>query len=193
MTVFGLGNPTDRYADTRHNVGFMVVDRLARQRRVKFRHVPGRFVARTEFAGKPLCLVKPLLYMNESGVPVREHLAEEPDDFLVVCDDLALPFGRLRLRAQGSDGGHNGLGSIVYHLETELFARLRIGIDPTPEGMDGVDYVLEPFSEEQRDQLPQLLDRAAEACLAVASDGIVAAMNRFNPAGPEIPEPEAGQ
>jgi PTH1 family peptidyl-tRNA hydrolase len=192
MTVFGLGNPTNRYAETRHNVGFMVVDLLARRRRVKFKHVPGRFVARVEFAGRPLCLVKPLLYMNESGVPVREHLAEEPDDFLVVCDDLALPFGRMRLRARGSDGGHNGLASIIYHLETESFARLRIGIDPTPEGMDGAEYVLEPFSEQQRDQLPGLLDRAAEACLAVASDGIVAAMNRFNPAGPETTEPEAG-
>ena len=190
MTVFGLGNPTDRYARTRHNVGFMVVDLLARKRRVNFRHVPGRFVARTEFAGRPLCLVKPLLYMNESGVPVREHLAQEPDDFLVVCDDLALPFGRLRLRARGSDGGHKGLGSIIYHLETEAFARLRIGIDPTPEGVDGADYVLEPFSDAQQEQLARFLDRAADACLAVASDGIAAAMNRFNPAEPGTAEQE---
>ncbi len=182
MTVFGLGNPTDRYADTRHNVGFMVVDELARRHKTKFKHLPGRLVARARHAGKPLVLVKPLLYMNESGVPVREHLATKPDDFLVVCDDLALPFGRLRLRSSGSDGGHKGLGSIIYHLRTEEFTRLRIGIDPAPAGTDSADYVLEPFAAAQQESLPELLARAAETCLTMLTDGLDAAMNRFNPA-----------
>ena len=191
MTVFGLGNPTERYARTRHNVGFMVVDELARRHRVKFARVPGRFVGRTRMAGGRLVLVKPLLYMNESGVPVKEQLAAEPDDFLVVCDDLALPFGRLRLKPAGSDGGHNGLGSIVYHLATEQFARLRIGIDPAPPGTDGADYVLAPFSPGEEARLPGVVAHAADACDMVAARGLDAAMNEYNRPEPEDRPEEA--
>ncbi len=188
MTVFGLGNPTERYARTRHNVGFMVVDELARRHHVRLRHVPGRHVGRGEFRGRPLVLVKPLLYMNESGVPVKEHLASAPDDFLVVCDDLALPFGRLRLRPGGSDGGHNGLGSVIYHLETERFARLRIGIDAPPPGTDGADYVLAPFPPDEEERLPEVVGRAADACQRVAADGLEAAMNDYNRADEPVAE-----
>ena len=190
MTIFGLGNPGERYARTRHNVGFMVLDTLARRLHTRFRHSPGRYLARKEHAGHPLVLVKPLLFMNESGVVVKEQLEREPDEFLVVCDDLALPFGRLRLRPKGSDGGHKGLGSIIYHLGRTSFARLRIGIDAPGPGEDGIDYVLEKFPEEQAERLPEVLDRAADACLTMLTAGLELAMNRFNPQ-PDAEPPEA--
>ncbi len=181
MTIFGLGNPGNRYLLTRHNVGFMVLDTLARRLHMRFRHDSDRLLARKEHAGSLLVLVKPLLYMNESGEVVKEQLAQEPDEFLVVCDDLALPFGRLRLRPKGSDGGHKGLGSIIHHLGRSDFARLRIGIGAPGPGQDGTDYVLEDFPAEQLSLLPGILDRAAEACLTVLSGGLEVAMNRFNP------------
>lgn len=192
MTLFGLGNPGDRYADTRHNIGFLVLDELARRLRVRFRSGSGLALARGSWRSERLLLVKPMLYMNESGVPVAEQLRREPDDFLVICDDFALPFGRLRLRPQGSDGGHNGLASIVYRLGTDRFPRLRVGIGSPPEGMDRADYVLEPFPAEEATRLPELLGKAADACLAVATDGLERAMNRHNSPGEEqcAPEPE---
>ncbi len=158
----------------------MVLDTIARKLRIRFRLLSGRAVARTEYAGEPLVLVKPLMYMNESGPVVREHLLAEPDRFLVVYDDLDLPFGRLRLRPRGSAGGHKGLDSIIRHLGTTDFPRLRVGIGrPTP-GQDTVDYVLERFSPTEESLLPTILDRAAACCLAVISEGLEAAMNRFN-------------
>ncbi len=159
----------------------MVVDVLSRRLHARFRHQPGCLVARKEHAGRPLVLVKPLRYMNESGVVVKEQLTREPDEFLAVCDDLALPFGRLRLRPKGSDGGHKGLGSIIYHLGRTDFARLRIGIDAPGPGEDGIDYVLNDFPSEQAARLPEVLDRAADACLTVVTGGLELAMNRFNP------------
>jgi PTH1 family peptidyl-tRNA hydrolase len=181
VTVFGLGNPTRRYAATRHNVGFMVLDMLASRLKCRFRGLPGRDIARKQFAGQDLILVKPLLYMNESGVAVQRQLERRPDDLLVVCDDLALPFGRLRLRPKGSDGGHKGLASIILHLGRGDFPRLRVGIDAPEPGKDAVQYVLEPFSEDQAGLLPEVLARAADACLTVVTQGIQSAMNRFNP------------
>ncbi len=185
MTIFGLGNPTERYAGTRHNAGFMVLNTLARKLRVRFRHHRGRRVAHATFAGRDLTLVKPLLYMNESGIPTQEQLTAEPDDFMVTCDDLALPLGRLRLRPQGSDGGHNGLASIIYRTGTDHFPRLRVGIGAPPEETDWADYVLEQFTSEEAVLLPDILDRATRACLAVVTDGLQQAMNRFNPAPSE--------
>jgi len=186
VTLFGLGNPTERYAGTRHNVGFMVLDELARRLRIRFRHLAGEYVARKEHAGEPLVLVKPLLYMNESGVVVRQHLSRQPDRFLVICDDLALPFGRLRLRPKGSDGGHKGLASIIYHLETADFPRLRIGIGEPGSDEDGVDYVLAPFPKDESVQLPGVLGRAADCCLTLVSQGLAKAMNRFNPSDDDL-------
>ena len=181
MTLFGLGNPGDRYAATRHNIGFMVLDELARRLRTRFRKGAGRAVARAAWRGDDLVLVKPLLYMNESGLPVAEQLRAEPDDFLVVCDDFALPFGRLRLRPQGSEGGHNGLASIIYRLGTNRFPRLRIGIGTPPAGQGWADYVLEPFPAAEAELLPELIGRATDACYAVMTEGLERAMNRYNP------------
>lgn len=181
MTIFGLGNPTRRYVATRHNAGFMVLDALAARLRCRFRMYPDREVARRQFAGDDLVLVKPLLYMNESGGVVRKQLERKPDRLLVVCDDMALPFGRLRLRPQGSDGGHNGLGSIISHLGRSDFPRLRVGIDAPARSSDGIDYVLEPFPEEQAALLPEVLERAADACIAVVTQGLERTMSRLNP------------
>ena len=193
MTIFGLGNPGPRYALTRHNAGFMVVDTLAARLGFRFRLFPDREVAGRQFAGDQLVLVKPLLYMNESGVVVRKQLERKPGDMLVVCDDMALPFGRLRLRTSGSDGGHKGLRSIISHLGRSDFPRLRIGIDAPTRSSDGIDYVLEPFPREQETLLPEVLDRAADACIAVVTQGLERAMSRFNPMpaagteeGPEV-------
>jgi PTH1 family peptidyl-tRNA hydrolase len=181
VTIFGLGNPTRRYAATRHNAGFMVLDVLASRLGCRFRLFPDREVTRRQFAGGDLLLVKPLLYMNESGVVVRKQLERKPDELLVICDDMALPFGRLRLRPQGSDGGHKGLGSIISHLGRNDFPRLRVGIDAPARSSEGIDYVLEPFPKEQAALLPEVLERAADACITVVTQGIERAMNRFNP------------
>ena len=181
MTIFGLGNPTRRYAATRHNAGFMVLDVLASRLGCRFRSFPDREVARRQFAGGDLLLIKPLLYMNESGVVVRKQLDRKPDELLVVCDDMALPFGRLRLRPGGSDGGHKGLGSIISHLGRSDFPRLRVGIDAPARSSEGIDYVLEPFPREQAELLPEVLERAADACITVVTQGLERAMNRFNP------------
>ncbi|MBM3330800.1 aminoacyl-tRNA hydrolase [candidate division WOR-3 bacterium] len=181
MTIFGLGNPGPRYALTRHNIGFMVVDSLAARLGFRFRTFADRAVARRQFSGDELVLVKPLLFMNESGTVARKQLERRPDALLVVCDDMALPFGRLRLRPAGSDGGHNGLGSMIARLGRSDFSRLRIGIDAPARSSDGVDYVLERFPAEQEELLPEVLERAADACLAVVTQGLERAMNRFNP------------
>lgn len=179
MTIFGLGNPTERYALTRHNLGFMTLDTIARRLKIRFHHISGRFLAWTVMAGKKILLVKPLLYMNNSGVVVKEQLTEQPDEFLVVVDDLALPLGALRLRPRGSDGGHKGLASIIYHLGTDEFPRLRIGIG-SPKEEDATEYVLSPFSTEEMKMLPKVLEQASDACLMVTSCGLKKAMNQFN-------------
>ena len=126
-------------------------------------------------------LVKPLLYMNESGVVVRKQLERKPDGMLVVCDDMALPFGRLRLRPAGSDGGHKGLRSIISNVGRSDFPRLRVGIDAPARSSDGINYVIEPFPKEQEALLPEVLARAADACIAVVTHGLERAMSRFNP------------
>jgi PTH1 family peptidyl-tRNA hydrolase len=181
VTIFGLGNPGPRYAFTRHNVGFMVVDTLAAKLGFRFRTFADRSVARRQFAGDELVLVKPLLYMNESGIVVRKQVERRPDDMLVVCDDMALPFGRLRLRPAGSDGGHKGLGSIIAYIGRSDFPRLRVGIDAPARSSEGIDYVLETFPTEQEALLPEVLALASDACIAVVVQGLERAMSRFNP------------
>ncbi|MEO0009031.1 MAG: aminoacyl-tRNA hydrolase [candidate division WOR-3 bacterium] len=179
MTIFGLGNPGPRYAHTRHNAGFLVVDTIAHRLGIRFHHLPGSLVGRTVIDAKPLTLVKPLLFMNNSGVVVKEHLSRNPDHFLVVVDDIALPFGTLRLRPKGSDGGHKGLASIIFYLKTDNFPRLRIGIG-SPDGVEAAEYVLSPWTDEETRQLPEVLNRAADACLFIFQHGLEMAMNRFN-------------
>ena len=185
--IAGLGNPGVRYAVTRHNVGFMVVDRLAERLNVGFRAGKGDYVIASSIQGMEmatdLLLLKPLTYMNNSGMAVR-HAADyfriDLARVLIVYDDFQLPLGKLRLRPGGSDGGHQGMASVIGHLGTEEVPRLRVGIGNQFEKGEMVDYVLSLFSKEEQEQLPATLDRAAEAVLGFAQDGIERAMSRFN-------------
>lgn len=183
--VVGLGNPGPQYDQTRHNVGFLVLDRLAR------RHAPGA-VARSRFSGvcieariddEPLLLLKPTTFMNRSGQAVTEavrfYKLNPVDDLLVIVDDIALACGVLRIRGEGSAGGHNGLGDIEQKLGSNVYARLRIGIDG-PGQIPQKDYVLGRFRPDQLERLDPALDEAADAAFTWATQGLPTAMNRFN-------------
>jgi PTH1 family peptidyl-tRNA hydrolase len=181
VIVFGLGNPTDEYLFTRHNLGFMVVDALALGFGWRFRPKAKTLVAQGKYRSQELWLVKPLSYMNRSGAAVSQVLSRRDDSFLVVVDDVDLEFPRIRLRKQGGTSGHNGLASIRDHLGTEEFPRLRIGVGPRPEGAELSDYVLAPFSRAELKELPFVIERAADTVLLAASQGIDTAMNQVNP------------
>ena len=181
--VVGLGNPGSRYEKTRHNIGWMVLDRLADRTgsggRAKARD--GAATVRGRLDDGELVLVKPTTYMNLSGIAVRKVLARERvplDELLIVVDDMALPFGRLRLREHGSAGGHNGLRSIIGELETDAFARLRVGIGAPPRG--AVEHVLGDFAHAEQRDLDAVLDAAADAVEQWARAGTAAAANRWN-------------
>jgi peptidyl-tRNA hydrolase, PTH1 family len=181
--VVGLGNPGERYAKTRHNVGWMVVDRLADRAgwAGKGRERDASRIVQGRFRSLDVTLAKPLTFMNESGLAVRKVLAREHaplGDLLVIADDFALPFGKLRFREGGGPGGHNGLGSIIDELGTEKFSRLRVGIGD-PDG-HGRDHVLSTFAPEERQRLDELLDVVADAVEVWAREGTSKAANRYN-------------
>ncbi len=178
--VAGLGNPGPEYAAARHNVGFLVVDRLAAQLGVTWQK-SAKWGAVTAKSGNAL-LIKPMTYMNRSGEPLRavaDFYKIGPSEILVVLDDLALPLGRVRLRAEGGTGGHNGMESILAHFGTEQVPRLRIGIGAAPrEG--ATDYVLGQFFDEEKPLVRSAVDRAVEAVKCAIDKGLVSAMNTFN-------------
>ncbi len=181
--VIGLGNPGEQYAQTRHNIGWMVLDRIADRAgwagRGRTRDASSVVMGR--YRSLDLLLAKPLTYMNESGIAVRKVLARERaprEEMLVVADDFSLPFGKLRFREGGSAGGHNGLRSIIEELGTEKFSRLRIGIGEPDRG--AVDHVLSKFHPDERQRLDELLDAAADAVELWAREGTSKAANRFN-------------
>jgi PTH1 family peptidyl-tRNA hydrolase len=181
--VVGLGNPGSRYRLTRHNVGFMVVDRLADRWHVTVggkRHEAETGAA--EYAGTRVVLAKPQTFMNLSGESVaklRRLHRLEPRDILAVYDDLDLPFGKIRLRADGGAGGHNGVASLISVLG-KGFPRLRVGIGRPAGGADPVGYVLEPFTGEEHDQLAGIVERAAESVESWLEHGLEATMNVAN-------------
>lgn len=178
--VVGLGNPGREYANTRHNIGFMLVERMAARAGAQFRlEKPWK----TEWTRvDDLLLCKPLTYMNLSGEAVRQisqFYKIEPAETLVVLDDLALPLGKLRLRGAGSAGGHNGLRSIIQHLGTSDVPRLRFGIGASQPG-ETVNHVLGRFTPEEQEPVTEALERAEAAVRAVQGQGLAAAMNAFN-------------
>jgi PTH1 family peptidyl-tRNA hydrolase len=179
--VAGLGNPGPEYVATRHNIGFMVVDQFAAQFGSPWEK-SGKWEALSTKCG-PVLLVKPLSFMNHSGYPlfaVAQFYKIAPREILIVLDDFALPLGRLRLRTRGGPGGHNGLESIIAQFGTEEIPRLRIGIGTAPrEG--SVDYVLSRFFEEEKPLVRSTIDRAVEAVKCAVDNGLVSAMNTFNP------------
>jgi len=182
--VVGLGNPGDEYAGTRHNAGFMLVDRLARAWDVELR---GRlFKSRTATARRgdeDVLLVEPKTFMNRSGAAVRAALEGKvvgPERLIVVYDDLDIPLGEIRVRQAGRPGTHKGMISISSEIRTDAFPRIRIGIGPLPPGRDAAEYVLEPFRRDERADLERGLEQAAEAVEMVLDGGIERAMTRFN-------------
>jgi len=181
--LVGLGNIGPEYAETRHNIGFMVLDEMARQQNASFELSRHAFVTEIKHKGKSFTLVKPTTFMNLSGKAVSHYLSTlkiPVSNMLVITDDLALPFGKLRMRAKGSAGGHNGLKHIEETLGTNEYARLRFGIEANfPKGRQ-VDYVLSPFFEEEQEQLPTIIQKATEMSLSFGTIGLERTMNFFN-------------
>ncbi len=183
--IAGLGNPKKEYENTRHNVGFEVIDALADRYGIpvidkKHRALLGKGV----IEGQKVLLAKPLTYMNLSGESLREILdyyKEDPQTrLLVVCDDISLDVGQLRIRKKGSAGGHNGLKNIIANLGTQDFMRLRVGVGEKPAGYDLADYVLGHFPAAERRVMDESIKLAAEAAAAVLTEGPDEAMNRYN-------------
>jgi PTH1 family peptidyl-tRNA hydrolase len=182
--VVGLGNPGPRYAGTRHNAGFLVVDLLAERMGAPLKAHKGRAdVAEGRLGGVPVVVVKPRSFMNESGGPVvavARFFKVPVERITVVHDELDLPYGVLRLKRGGGDGGHNGLRSLTAALGSKDYARVRFGIGRPPGRQDPADYVLRDFSAAERKELAFLVDRAADAVEAVLSLGLEPAQNAFN-------------
>jgi peptidyl-tRNA hydrolase, PTH1 family len=182
--VAGLGNPGRRYQGTRHNIGFAVADEVARRRKADFESGRGEtLTARCGRGPDAVLVVKPLTMMNLSGDAVAEvagFYKVDPAAILVVADDVNLPLGRLRLRARGSAGGHNGFKSIIGCLGTEDFPRLRVGVGRGDPRRDLADHVLARFDDDERNEVEQAIARAADAVETFLAEGIEAAMNRHN-------------
>jgi peptidyl-tRNA hydrolase, PTH1 family len=181
--IVGLGNVGDEYVSTRHNVGFMVLDQLARGQEVVFQSNRLGTLATCQYRGRTLCLIKPTTYMNHSGRAVGYWLSKlklPVEQSLVVVDDIALPLGKLRMRTQGTAAGHNGLRSIEASLGTQAYPRLRVGIgDSFPKGRQA-DYVLAPFTAKEQEALPTLIDRACQAIYSFCTLGVARTMDRCN-------------
>jgi peptidyl-tRNA hydrolase, PTH1 family len=183
IAIVGLGNPGRRYRGTRHNVGRDVVERVAAKLGVRLAGDGFSRIARTQFGRAAVLLAAPETYMNVSGQAVAELARRRrvrPENLLIVYDDLDLPLGRLRLRPGNGAGGHNGVRSIIEHLGTKAFPRLRVGIGRPQRGVEPETFVLERFTAEERAVIDEAMERAANAALAVVSDGLETAMNRVN-------------
>lgn len=186
MLIVGLGNPGKEYESTRHNLGFMLIDRLAHEEGISVnRRECSALVGRGEIEGTRTKLVKPQTFMNLSGPAVACLLAklesESPlEQLVVISDDLALPLGRIRIRARGSAGGHNGLKSIIAAIGTNDFVRLRIGIQPEHPISDAKKFVLDTFSRSERPIVEETVELSARAIRTIIRDGALKAMSEFN-------------
>lgn len=188
--IVGLGNPGDRYAGTRHNVGFQTADRLLSGAGGRWEAAPTGegLAAKAALGGRSVWLAKPHTYMNESGrmaAALARYFKIPPSDILVVSDDIDLPLGRLRIRLKGSSGGQRGLESVLTHLGSTEVPRLRLGVGPRAPDMDAAAFVLSRFKASESAAVEQMVARAAEAAEACAARGVEAAMNVFNAAGPD--------
>ncbi|MCH8276760.1 MAG: aminoacyl-tRNA hydrolase [Bacteroidetes bacterium] len=181
--IIGLGNPGDEYDQTRHNVGFMVVDALAEKTGTVLKTKGQAILGAGRWRSRPLVLAKPTTYMNRSGLAVQalmQNLKMEPVDLLVVVDDIHLPTGKIRLRDKGGTGGHNGLEDIIDWLGTDCFPRVRVGIGNEFTRGNQSDYVLSPFSEDEQTAIDTAIEHARDAALTFVTDGMITAMNRFS-------------
>jgi peptidyl-tRNA hydrolase, PTH1 family len=182
--IVGLGNPGREYRDTRHNIGFMLIDKLVERLGARSMRVQSKAIITTaQYEGRKIILAKPQTFMNLSGQAVQglSRFYKIPQENLMVAhDDLDLPFCALRLRPAGGSAGQKGIASIIQQLCTPDFARLRLGIDRPPGRMDAAAYVLQAFTQKESQQVAELLDKAADAALTWVTDGLDMAMNRFN-------------
>ncbi len=194
--IIGLGNPGPKYHGTRHNVGFAVLDELANRARVSFESAPVDALVARWRRGEDVLLVKPMTFMNASGEAVGgllRYFKIDPADLLVVVDEVQLPLAKLRARARGSAGGHNGLKSIIAHVGEE-FARLRLGVGRGPEAPGGraqrdlADHVLSRFESDERGEVERMIARAADAAEVFVTSGIAGVMNQFNGGDPATTE-----
>jgi peptidyl-tRNA hydrolase, PTH1 family len=187
--VVGLGNPGPRYEGTRHNVGVMAIEVLLERTGSSLkRHKSGCLVAESNLDSKRVVLARPLSYMNESGRPVREVVRwyrSGPARLIAVHDEIDIPFGEVRVKDGGGTAGHNGLKSIVQHLGTNEFVRVRMGVSRPPGRRAAADHVLREFSSSDRKELPLLLERAADAVERIVEVGAERAMNEFNTRRPD--------
>ena len=182
--IAGLGNPGRKYEGTRHNSGFAALDILAERYRIPVTSERMKGLCGTGLIeGEKVLLVKPLTFMNLSGEcvgPLSRYYKLTPEEVLIVCDDVNLPLGQLRMREKGSAGGHNGLKDIIRMLGSDAFPRLRVGVGLQPPGMDLVDFVLKQFDQEEKKRCSEAEERAAEAVRLWLAQGTAAVMNRYN-------------
>ena len=183
--IIGLGNPGKEYAQTKHNVGFMVIDAIADELNVTVeKRQCQAFTQATAWDGEKILLVKPQTYMNLSGESVREiidyYKVDEENELIVIYDDISLDVGKLRIRKKGSAGGHNGMKNILLHLGHDIFPRIKMGVGDKPKGYDLADYVLGHFSKEDDRIMKDSVLRAIDAIKVIMEDGPDAAMNRYN-------------
>ncbi|MDZ4767244.1 MAG: aminoacyl-tRNA hydrolase [Chloroflexota bacterium] len=192
--IVGLGNPGAQYERTRHNIGFRVVDELARKHGLTFSKIEQRAqVAAGTILGKRALLAKPLTFMNLSGdsvVPLARFYKVEPASILIISDDLDIPLGTLRIRQTGSSGGQNGVKHILERMGTQNIARVRVGIGRPPGRMDAAGYVLTPFKGDEEITALEMIDRAAKAAETWLTDGVEIAMTRYNGTGETKKLPE---
>lgn len=181
--IVGLGNPGDKYQATRHNCGFMVIDKIAEMLNVRCDKLKFKAAyTKVKYKNQDIILLKPLTFMNLSGQSIIEAIQFfkiDLEDIVVIYDDLDLPVGKIRLRESGGSGGHNGIKSIIQYLNTQDFKRIRVGIDKSPV-IPVIDYVLTKFSKQEEKDVNQAIDNAAEAALLFASDSFTKSMNGYN-------------
>jgi len=184
VCFLGLGNPGKEYENTRHNLGFKVIDELSRRSGIALSSTGGLVeFGRGSIMGGEVVLAKPLTFMNLSGIAaswLEQKFRFVPGDFVAVVDDFNLLLGSIRFRKRGSHGGHNGLASLIEYLGTEDFPRLRLGTGPVPAGVDPVDFVLGGFSSAEEPVVEEMVDRACESCIRLVQDGPEAVMNSVN-------------
>ncbi|PSA88704.1 aminoacyl-tRNA hydrolase [Bacillus atrophaeus] len=184
LVLAGLGNPGKNYENTRHNVGFMTIDQLAKEWNIELNQTKFNGLYGTGFvSGQKVLLVKPLTYMNLSGEclrPLMDYYDVGNEELKVIYDDLDLPAGKIRLRTKGSAGGHNGIKSLIQHLGTSEFDRIRIGIGRPVNGMKVVDYVLGAFPKEEAPAIDEAISKSVKACEASLSKPFLEVMNEFN-------------
>jgi len=182
--IIGLGNPGAEYSATRHNIGWMIVDNLLAKFRGNWHSGRGKyFYSSIKIGGRQINLIRSKTYMNNSGIGALDALNKLdilPSEFLIVLDDFAIPFGAIRIRKSGSDGGHNGLASIIYHLGTQHIPRLRVGIGLVDENIDTVDFVLSDFKPDERKVLSKIIRKSTDAAIVAFKQGLDKSMSMFN-------------